>query len=154
MRILAQTWYKWQIAPEKSHWLFLWILEFQGPACFAHKYVCFAHKSVRLAHIHLFINIIMATIASNKKCLSPPSMKNVCPLLNAKMFVPLLSCVWKCLSPPSLLCVRNVYPPLSCVKEMLVPQGTNKLLVPRRQTNCWGQTKCHRQTDEQSALYI
>ena len=28
----------------------------------------------RFAHIHLFINIIIATTASNIKCLSPPSV--------------------------------------------------------------------------------
>ena len=69
------------------------------------------------------------------------------PLLDAKMFVPLNVkmfapplCV-KDVCPPSLLCVRNVCTPLSCVKEMFVPRG---------------QTKRYRQTDRQTneALYI
>ena len=56
-------------------------LEFQGPknssscgelARFAYKNVRFAHKNVRFAYNHLFINNIIGTTASNKKCLSPP----------------------------------------------------------------------------------
>ena len=56
-----------------------------------------------------------------------PFTRNVCP--------PPCVCE-KCLSPPSLLSVRNVCPPLSCVQEMFVPRGTNKLFVPLGQTNC------------------
>ena len=121
---------------QKKYARVIWhLLEFQDPsscgelARFAHKYVRFTHKKVRLAHIHLFINIIMATTASNKKCLSPPSMqrclsppqcKNVCPP----------PCVWEMFVPPSLLCVRNVCPPPLLCARNVCPRGQTNSLSP------------------------
>ena len=92
------------------------ILEFQGPtgplnssSCGEHA--CFARLSVRFAHILLLltINIIISTINSNRKCLSPPTQcKKVCPPLMSKNVYPpamgpCLLCSQKCLFAPILL---------------------------------------------------